>query len=694
MQLIRIAFLVDPVDPRSALTAVLSCCMTWGGGLQLLLPCEPGGAPDAFWIELLNRHDPDVIVDLVGASVEFAEKQRSRFDRRTRRWNQVTDTLLVVGASVYAPLRRRQRDRLADRPPRTLLVDPLAQHPLALPLAYCWGYLAPAVAEKGIVNLLGDEEGSHHDFVHVERIDPLTLAEPEVIRLITQQPYRPVDDGDSSAESALESLVELTTTNLPVHWSHELQSGPEPPYQPDGDPGLLRLVVVGDPASVPDLCLAWNLRALRPVDVPFPVWVAPEWQSDRNVAARLDDARRVGRNGYPRREREPALGLLSASLSRDDLTAAATNLTPPSVVFNLEAFGALLPTELRVGATRESIAAFHEGAADVALPDYSELGDFGPLSPIGWRVDIDGWAVPRTSDRGRFRSGEASRLVTNGIEGSLIVAGSRRKELVRVGTLDAWEVVEGIAAAAGYRASISDKGRQAIAVLELLGDSEEGLPILASSAIYHLLQEMAQIVPRQAVQQELGRRLGRPATADELRAIVAALQEGAIGGGQFERQHWTWDRLNHELQVKKAEARWIVDWLVRRRLLFRGYEIVSGNCGLRRWYPIDHLAAQHLCAGCQTTGPTPLAVDAPLTWRYRLNETVALAVDQGVLPHLLAIHRMLYWSQGREARFLGVLPGVVFEPVEQDGPAIIEVDLLAVHRDASSSASARRPAPN
>jgi hypothetical protein len=87
----------------------------------------------------------------------------------------------------------------------------------------------------------------------------------------------------------------------------------------------------------------------------------------------------------------------------------------------------------------------------------------------------------------------------------------------------------------------------------------------------------------------------------------------------------------------------------------------------------------HLCDGCQSTMPLPLPVDQPLIWRYRLNEVLALGVDQGVLPHLLAMRRISEWGYRRDAPLLGALPGLTLTPLKEDGPPKIEVDLFAIH---------------
>src|SRR5207244_12544110 len=79
--------------------------------------------------------------------------------------------------------------------------------------------------------------------------------------------------------------------------------------------------------------------------------------------------------------------------------------------------------------------------------------------------------------------------------------------LVEIGIADRRSIMEEMLRRVGYRAEISDKGRKAVGLLNLLGGAQQ-LFVLASSRVYQLLQEMAEIVSRQAVQSQIGRHLG------------------------------------------------------------------------------------------------------------------------------------------------------------------------------------------
>lgn len=57
---------------------------------------------------------------------------------------------------------------------------------------------------------------------------------------------------------------------------------------------------------------------------------------------------------------------------------------------------------------------------------------------------------------------------------------------------------------------------------------------------------------------------------------------------------------------------------------------------------------------------------------------MAQAVDQGVLPHLLAANRAAAWRSDQRAPLLGLVPGLLLTPRDGADAPHIEVDLFAV----------------
>lgn len=685
----RLAFLVDPADPLVALAAIEAACLTWDGLHQFLVPCPPAGQPDPTWSRVLDKHDPDVVVDLVGADGAFCGEQQDRWDRHVRRWEHPTETMELVGAAVFGALRRWRRLRPQDRSDLAVHLNPLAGHPLALPLGFRFGHLHPWPMPRHHVIRDAYESDTHRRLVDLRTVDPRLLDGDELVRLAAQVPLdlEPLAPPAADGRTGYWTLPALTTVLLPFREppyyrgdprSHDR---PHPEHDQRDEAFYRRVVVVGEPTSVPDLCLAWNLRAQRAADRFLPVWVAPSWLGRPDVLRGLEWARHQVPDGLSERGEPRRLHLVSASMPPEELAEAAVGVLPDVVAHDRATLDRFFTAGFEAGPVRESIVSLRRGVAHLAVPDYAELGDWEHPQDIGWTVAVEGHAAPRGSwgDFGWPPEGLiGARAAKDGVAGSFDVPFTRPGALWPVGVHDGWEIVRGLTGRAGYDARVSDKGRRAVALVRLLG-GDNGLRVLASSLVYGLLHAMAETVERQAVQRAVRRHVdGRLSPAQEDAEVDAVLRD-ATAGGQFDRQHWTWDRVTRTLGagVSKAACDRLVGWLVERRVLFQGYEFACPTCGTRRWHPIGRLSETQVCDGCQVASSAPITTNT-LTWRYRLNEAVAQAVDQGVLPHLLAANRVLEWAHDRRAPLLGFLPGVLLSPRGAGGPPEIEVDLFAV----------------
>jgi hypothetical protein len=236
-----------------------------------------------------------------------------------------------------------------------------------------------------------------------------------------------------------------------------------------------------------------------------------------------------------------------------------------------------------------------------------------------------------------------------------------------------WDVLQALAESAGYRAEPSAAGRRSVAVLRLLGD-EVGLSIVRSSLVYSLLDALRVIVTRQALQDAV-QKAAANLQEDQADALRAAFQEPQFWQGQYDRQHFTWGQLKQHLGNLDV-SRLVIRWLVEHRVLLRGYRFLCPNCDLRRWYPVDRIGERVTCDGCFEEVPAPVDVGS-LQWEYRLNESVALAIDQGALPHVLASAELASWSRFSDSpELLGIYPGVLFKPIA--GGRKVEADLVAL----------------
>ena len=452
---LRLAFLVDSDNPASALAAIASCTVSWGGALHLLIPCRAGGEPEGMWSFMLDMHDPDEIVDMVGASKALVDLHGEYLDRVVVRWEYESEPLMVRGAAVFSPL-RLLKDRGDLRPDRVCpQLAPLVGHPFALPLAFRWGYLGGAQLPQESLLRAALESARHDDFVTLDPVDPASLAPDELIRLLTETTVAEVSDLGNNRPGWVKpfgyTLMDLTLTHIWPQATFQERWDLEPDERAYGQSHRLCVVVVGSPSSVPDLCLAWNLRAKRPGFDPFPIWVDPSWLRDGAIARRLDQAREDTRGLWIHKEIDPWLGLVSASLPRDELSALA-RLTHRTIRVNEQRFEELFPNRLRIGLERESIADFRDGQADVALPDLAKIGHFYQWETIAGSVEIEGWKSPKTAGPPFRSTEEITRVADDGIAGELRLFQRRPYDLIRVRLNPAWRVVTQVAERAGYAA--------------------------------------------------------------------------------------------------------------------------------------------------------------------------------------------------------------------------------------------------
>ncbi len=119
-------------------------------------------------------------------------------------------------------------------------------------------------------------------------------------------------------------------------------------------------------------------------------------------------------------------------------------------------------------------------------------------------------------------------------------------------------------------------------------------------------------------------------------------------------------------------ARALLSWLLRKRLVFRGLELECLDCGTSAWYSLNEVGNQFLCVGCQALQPfDQMPQDA--SWRYRVNQMLASALDQGVLQQALAAYDMDLDLPFASRTYM--FPNVVLADT-QTGEHVAEIDLL------------------
>ena len=116
----------------------------------------------------------------------------------------------------------------------------------------------------------------------------------------------------------------------------------------------------------------------------------------------------------------------------------------------------------------------------------------------------------------------------------------------------------------------------------------------------------------------------------------------------------------------------LIPWLLRKSLIFRGLELECRDCGTSAWYSLNEVGNQFLCVGCQGHQPFD-RMPQEASWRYRVNQLLASALDQGVLQQALAAYAMDLSVPHVSRTYMS--PNVVLADMVT-GDHVAEIDLL------------------
>lgn len=641
---VRAAYVI-PTDRRDlAIRAIASSCLTWGGTDHAFIPYDNGLSAE--WLEIIERYDPDCFVDLAGMDPKTKEQLQAT-GRFVHEWQSPVDSFFTPGALLHsAALAFLEK----PKPPEFMITVPKVDdtHPLYLQMLATHGVLDEAHIDETLKN---------HDLRPGLRLaDVVSLSDADCsdgLEALIRSPSPPARSLAGRGSGSLTTPIGLASKWVPRFpppqylWGVGVDDfeSDEPVEQHIGT-----VVVTGDSDSVSDLCLFWTIRATRPFWVePFPLWIPlahlkedDAQETVRSLVYRLDERVRA-----PLGE-TAALHVLSTSASRQRIRPTL-RLSMPLRIHTAD-FARFIPRTFRRGFQEKYEVQFRRGRGQVRRPSEQRIYHFAGFDRVTQEVEIAGHRLPQTKalkPGPRGIMGAALRITHTGYE--TFFYPRHAEPLMPIALPSTWRVLEAIFEDAGYRCAPSDKGRLAVGLLELMG-SLDRLALIASSLIYRLLDEMARVKGRQAFQNVLTKI--RPSLTDEEadhlgRAVQAALQDQ-------ERRYVAYGDFSQALG-KVAQP--VLRWLLSRKVVFRGAELVCSNCQMKRWYDIDRIGSDFRCDGCQRVLPSPLEVNAT-NWKYRLNELYAHAYDQGVLPHLLvAYHRSRHFGV-EERSSLGFYPGV------------------------------------
>ena len=119
------------------------------------------------------------------------------------------------------------------------------------------------------------------------------------------------------------------------------------------------------------------------------------------------------------------------------------------------------------------------------------------------------------------------------------------------------------------------------------------------------------------------------------------------------RKAYTYDDLLEKLHCNGNDQ--IIEYLVDKKILFRGVELICDYCGTKRWYPLNQVDEIMQCAGCLRKVRLPTAPN----FKYVLNELVYKVVCGGAIPVILTkrVLDKLSFGEKLSAFGLGITKG-------------------------------------
>lgn len=118
----------------------------------------------------------------------------------------------------------------------------------------------------------------------------------------------------------------------------------------------------------------------------------------------------------------------------------------------------------------------------------------------------------------------------------------------------------------------------------------------------------------------------------------------------------------------------ILEELIKRKIIIRGYKVKCNHCNLKNWFLLGQLRETFICTGCGKVNSTPILQNdnTDLRLHYILNTLQQNAIDQDYFPEIKAIIEL---KRMRDTRYF--FPS--FQVTKDDFN--IEIDGIAIYSD-------------
>lgn len=638
---LRLAYIVPDDDPKIVRRVIHSCCLTWGGAINPLIPYSRAKGFSPTWVEILRKFDPDNLVDCVGIS--DADKEQFA-DRRQyiHRWEKPLETFFMVGALQYSAMNAFAKGVKDDK--SQITIQPKLEPDdkgLYLPLIAKYGELDEQFLDETMKLHGVKRKIKYADFANISETDFST----EIDGIFLGTTPSSVTEGRSGVFH-FHHLLSLTKLGLNIRGAPYGASTPEEPQ--DEEAFGNNIIVTGKSNCVSDLCLYWDLRIERPFTVFLPLWIPLDFLVSEdglrivNVALQWADTKQKG-FGI-----NPSVYVLSTSINEKKLEDKLKSKLE-DVKCETEALHRFISGKWNYYHLEEDREVhFDSGSVRVPVPNCESLKQFAPEDRVVHEITFPGIRLPLSKSLKDNIWGSLLRQTRQGFEGFSYV--SSWPDIVSVGIPSHWTILESVFRDAGYDCRPSDKSVFALGLLRLFGSIED-LGTIASTRVYQILKDMCRIKGQQRKPREF----------------------------YAEREEFDYSRLKQSLG-QQSEV--ILNWLIKKGVVFRGARIRCPKCQLSKWYELDRINKTWHCDGCLSDLATPLDLDQ-VRWNYRINELYARGHDQGIITHLLSIYALHPPAVLGDTAILGYYPGIKItttspEVAERTKIEEMEIDLVAI----------------
>jgi hypothetical protein len=195
----------------------------------------------------------------------------------------------------------------------------------------------------------------------------------------------------------------------------------------------------------------------------------------------------------------------------------------------------------------------------------------------------------------------------------------------------------------GYVTELGDISRLGKAVFTLMG-GVEGCSLLRQRTVYDVIESLAVKSPAKQAQSVAKLLHGRIGNIEQKeRDAIAEIVQEALSQADImltsTQSPSSLKQLRAEGPLKKrapSDVLAILETLIERRSVLRGFHVQCPACGTRQWYPLSGSSDFVECSGCFDRHPMTAVVDGgerPV--EYVLNTALNAAIDRDVLVGIL-----------------------------------------------------------